>query len=182
MRPAPLAAVLLAVAAPAASDMAPAADLYAVQTAVYNVDTGPPLSCFWCLWVPGPALATYGKEDQPPGVLPPGEHYFAAALQEDCSIDVRPAVRLTPAGGAWTAPVFVDRTYPVVELPPSLEDHTGSAAPILLHSECAGQAVLTWDLLVLPLGTMTQGFTADLAVAFEAGGTATDVDVFPSLG
>lgn len=175
-------ALILVTSAPVGGSSTQVLDLYAVQTVGYPIDTGSPGNCMFCLiFHPGPTMATYGREAPPVRSLPPGEYYFQATSTESCHYD-HPSARLVPDGGVWSFPVFVHRTYPILNLPPLVEDYTGTSVPILLQGACELQSGWdSFDMLVLPLGTLPQGITAELTVALRAGGSASDVDEFPGV-
>jgi hypothetical protein len=167
--------LVLAVPAAAVAAIEVPVDLVAVLTVAPPMDIGPPFSCIWCLWTRPVAVQEFGQEGVDPAPLPPGEYFFAAALEEgDCWGAV--TVRLDPEGGTWTMPVFVQRTYPALSLSAEFEDATGTSGPVLLGGDCSGPDVLTWDLVVLPLGTGPQGFSASLVLP----GIGSDADAFPS--
>lgn len=173
--------VALSSAPLAVSATAPLLDLVAILTVAVPMDVGPPFSCGFCLWSHSIPLATFGEEGSAPEPLPPSEYRFEAAVADGACVQGATSVlRLTPAAGVW-GPVFVQRTYPALSLQ-YVEDHTGSAEPILIADQCSSNGWHGMDVLILPQGTWAQAIEASLELPLRGGGTAADADVFPALG
>ena len=174
----PIVSVLLVVlAAPVVAGGPASVDLVAVRNLAYDrAIAGLADPCQMCMTGPLIDLDRHGAESQPPAPLPLGQYYFEVILEPRGCPPGFPFMVLTPASAVWGDPVLLWRDHAIIKplLLPSLEDFTGRASPIRIEMYCMKGRLLSYDLVILPLGTLGTGVTASIDL-----GPVADEDWFP---